>query len=149
MNYVILSISDSDKHFTSAIQEYEKRLWKLLSIQNVKPFKDSNNDLVIKKDTESLITILKNKFFLYKKVLLTKDGKTFDTHQIKDFCYKTQNIVFIIWWPFWLDEKELEPIIDEKISFGKITMPHWLAKLVLSEQLYRIRTIHTGKSYHY
>jgi 23S rRNA pseudoU1915 N3-methylase RlmH len=28
-------------------------------------------------------------------------------------------------------------------------MPHWLAKLVLIEQLYRCKTIQIWKSYHY
>jgi 23S rRNA (pseudouridine1915-N3)-methyltransferase len=149
MTFTILSISDSDKHFSSAIQEYEKRLWKLLNIQNVKPSKESNREVIIKKDTENLIAILKNKFWSYKKVLLTKDGKELDTNQIKDFCYKNWNIVFVIWWPYWLDEKMIDDVIDEKISFGKITLPHGLAKLVLIEQIYRIRTIETWKNYHY
>jgi 23S rRNA pseudoU1915 N3-methylase RlmH len=37
----------------------------------------------------------------------------------------------------------------KEISFGAITMPHWLAKLVLIEQLYRCKTIQIWKSYHY
>ncbi|MBO4203323.1 23S rRNA (pseudouridine(1915)-N(3))-methyltransferase RlmH [bacterium] len=30
-----------------------------------------------------------------------------------------------------------------------MTLPHGLAKLVLIEQLYRISTLKTGKTYHY
>jgi len=52
--FVILSISDSDKHFLVPIQEYEKRLGKSLVIDNLKPFKDDNVQLVIEKETESL-----------------------------------------------------------------------------------------------
>jgi 23S rRNA (pseudouridine1915-N3)-methyltransferase len=37
----------------------------------------------------------------------------------------------------------------KEVSFGAITLPHGLAKLVLIEQLYRIGTIEAGKSYHY
>ncbi|NOZ44115.1 MAG: 23S rRNA (pseudouridine(1915)-N(3))-methyltransferase RlmH [bacterium] len=39
--------------------------------------------------------------------------------------------------------------MDTKISFGAITMPHGLAKLILLEQIYRAETIHIGKKYHY
>jgi hypothetical protein len=34
---VVLSVSDSDKHFDSAIKEYEKRMGKSLKIEQVKP----------------------------------------------------------------------------------------------------------------
>jgi 23S rRNA (pseudouridine1915-N3)-methyltransferase len=57
--------------------------------------------------------------------------------------------VFIIGWPYGLDEPVLAKYIDVKISFWAITLPHGLAKVTLLEQLYRIGTIEDGKSYHY
>jgi hypothetical protein len=38
--YTILSISDSDKHRNTAIQEYQKRLGKMIVIENIKPAKN-------------------------------------------------------------------------------------------------------------
>jgi len=38
--FTILSISDSDKHWASAIAEFEKRLGKTLTIENIKPAKN-------------------------------------------------------------------------------------------------------------
>ena len=35
-----------------------------------------------------------------------------------------------------------------KFSMGRITMPHQLARLVLTEQLYRACTINAGMKYH-
>jgi len=35
--WTILSISDSDKHFETAIREYEKRLGAKLKAENIKP----------------------------------------------------------------------------------------------------------------
>jgi 23S rRNA (pseudouridine1915-N3)-methyltransferase len=57
--------------------------------------------------------------------------------------------VFIIGWPYGLNESALATYIDDKISFGAITLPHGLAKVTLLEQLYRISTIEQGKNYHY
>lgn len=37
---------------------------------------------------------------------------------------------------------------DELISFGKITLPHNLARVVLVEQIYRALQIAQGQSYH-
>ena len=37
---------------------------------------------------------------------------------------------------------------DDKISFGKMTYPHQLMKLILLEQIYRAYRINTGAQYH-
>lgn len=147
--FVVLAISDSDKHFQIAIKEYQKRFWKNIKIENIKPNRNWTNEQIIKKDSENMIEIIKKRFWFYKKVLLSKDGKNLDTDQIFDFCKKNNDVVFIIWWPYGLDEKLLENYIDMKLSFWKITLQHWLAKLVLLEQLYRIDMMWKNRNYHY
>ncbi len=149
MTYIILSISDSDKHFDSAIKEYQKRLWKSLKIENIKPTRNGSHEQIIQKDTQNIIDIFTKKFSSYTKVLLSKEWRPLTTDQIFDFCKKNNDIIFIIWWPYGLDEKLLEKNIDLKISFGWITLQHWLAKLILLEQLYRITMIAQNRSYHY
>ncbi len=146
--HIILNISDSDKHFDTAINEYTKRLWKSIKIENIKPFKDSNQELVIQKETDKIIEILKKKYQKFQKVFLVKEWEMLDTHQFKDLV-SNKDTVFIIWWPYWLDFKKIEKFVDNKISFGKITLPHWIAKLTLLEQIYRAYTIDIGKKYHY
>ena len=64
--HVILNISDSDKHFSSAIEEYQKRLWKDVVFDTLKPFKDDNHQLVIQKETESVIKTIEKKYQNYK-----------------------------------------------------------------------------------
>lgn len=148
MTAVILNISDSDKHFKIAIDEYIKRLGKDLKIENIKPFKDQNQEFVIEKETEKIIEILEKKYKNFKKIFLVKEWKILDTFEFKEEL-SCQNVVFIIGWPFWLDLKKMEKVVDKKVSFGKITLPHWIAKLTLLEQIYRVKTIGNGKKYHY
>ncbi len=39
-------------------------------------------------------------------------------------------------------------IAKHKIAFGKVTLPHMLARLILVEQIYRAQTIISGHPYH-
>ena len=148
--HIILNISDSDKHFSTAIEEYQKRLWKDVVFDTLKPFKDNNHQLVIQKETESVIKAIEKKYTNYKKILLAKEWNLLTTEELWNQI-NSQNCIFIIWWPYWLDRNELKNKFSDlkEISFWAITMPHWLAKLVLIEQIYRCKTIQMWKSYHY
>lgn len=148
MSNIILSISDSDKHFSIAIQEYEKRLRKDLKIQNIKPTKHWTQSQIIAKDTQKVIEILEKKYSNRQKILLSKDWDIQETLAIKKQIWWKNNL-FIIGGPYWFDEVSLGKYIDKKISFGKITLPHWLAKLTLLEQIYRIDMISKWRNYHY
>jgi len=148
MTYVILNISDSDKHRASAIWEYTKRLWKSVILDNLKPCKNGTREQIIEKETQEVLEKLSKKYKDWDYVLMSKDWNMVTTEEFLNIC-RNKNIVFIIWWPYWLNEDELVKIWATKIAFGKITLPHWLAKLTLLEQIYRIWTIESGKSYHY
>ena len=43
---------------------------------------------------------------------------------------------------------QVKAAANAKISLGRITLPHQLARLVLTEQLYRAATINAGMKYH-
>ena len=148
--FTILSISDSDKHFSSAIQEYTKRLGNQITIENLRPFRDENQLLVIEKESEKLIELLHKKYSKYQKILLIKEGKLWETEKLAE-TIQAKDTVFIIWWPYGVDEKKLKAEFWGLIflSFGAITLPHGLAKLTLIEQLYRCTTLWSGKKYHY
>lgn len=148
MTYVILNISDSDKHWASAIWEYTKRLWKSVILENLKPCKNGTREQIIEKETWEILEKLNKKYKNWDYILMSKDWDLVTTEKFLDIC-KNKNIVFIIWWPYGLNEDEFLKIWTKKVAFWKITLPHWLAKLTLLEQIYRIWTIETGKSYHY
>lgn len=58
------------------------------------------------------------------------------------------NVAFVIGGPLGLSTEVLQRA-DELWSFGKITLPHALARVVLLEQLYRAVKIQRGEKYHW
>ena len=147
MKIKIIAISDSEKHFEQAIKEYEKRLWKDLEIIKIKPDKNWTTQTIIKSETEKIIKAI-GKDGNYK-ILLSLNWNSIDTINLSKVINQEINITFIIGGPYWLDEDILDKLVDKKISFGNITLPHPLAKLVLIEQVYRCKTIIDNKTYHY
>lgn len=58
------------------------------------------------------------------------------------------DVAFVIGGPLGLSEDVLARA-DGSISFGQITLPHALARVVLLEQLYRATKISRGEKYHW
>jgi len=142
--------ADSYKHFETAIKEYEKRLWKKLQIIKLKPSKNSNSDMVIKEETADISKILeKEKWY---KVVLNPEWEIYNTAEfveiIEEWKMKFWNIIFCIWWAYGFDYTKLSWKFDLMLSFWNITMPHSLALLVLTEQVYRAYMIEKGSGYH-
>ncbi len=57
------------------------------------------------------------------------------------------DIVIVLGGPHGLDDTIVNRA-EKVISFGRITLPHMLARAVLAEQLYRAFTIIKGEPYH-
>ena len=145
----IYIFADSYKIYEKAILEYEKRLWKDIKIEKLKPFKNSNSDLVIKKETEILKKILeKDKAF---KIIMSPEWKKFNTQNFYEYIENNKqnfwDINFYIGWANWLDYKSLKNYSNLELSLSDFTLPHSLALLVLIEQIYRLSMIKKGTSY--
>lgn len=84
-------------------------------------------------------------------IALDSQGKSWPSEQfathLDELGQRGQSIVFLIGGSWGLDESVLKKA-NETISFGKQTLPHILARIVLLEQLYRAESILKGKSYH-
>lgn len=147
MKIKILCVSDSDKHFASAIDEYLKRLGKDVEIVTLKPEKNGTREQIITKETDAVIKKLeKDNNYI---ILLSKDGAQSSTDDLVKVLSTHNAVTFLIGGPYGFDEPRLDKIVDLKIAFGKITLPHGLAKLTVLEQMYRVKSIGDGKEYHY
>ena len=85
-------------------------------------------------------------------VALDGGGKLLSSTEIADYSHKKEvqgesTISFVIGGSNGLS-KELLSRADLILSFGKITFPHQLFRVVLTEQIYRALTIIEGLPYH-
>lgn len=85
-------------------------------------------------------------------ILLDQRGRQFTSDEIAELLRSqrdrgTQNVIFGIG-PADGFTDQARKAADLILSFGKITLPHELARIVLLEQLYRAFTILEGHPYH-
>jgi 23S rRNA (pseudouridine1915-N3)-methyltransferase len=82
-------------------------------------------------------------------VLLAADGREFDSVELsrwlEDRRQDGRDLCFVIGGPRGLDLERC----DTRLSLGRLTLPHQLARVVLLEQLYRAHKILAGEPYHY
>jgi 23S rRNA (pseudouridine1915-N3)-methyltransferase len=86
-------------------------------------------------------------------VLLSERGRAYSSEDFAKRIGKALNsghgrLLFVIGGPYGVGP-ELEERADELLSFGPMTLPHELARVVLLEQIYRALTILKGRSYHH
>jgi 23S rRNA (pseudouridine1915-N3)-methyltransferase len=82
-------------------------------------------------------------------VLLASDGREFDSVEFSRFLeerrMEARDLCFVIGGPRGLALEDC----DMKLSLGRMTLPHQLARVVVLEQLYRAHKILAGEPYHY
>jgi 23S rRNA (pseudouridine1915-N3)-methyltransferase len=83
---------------------------------------------------------------------LDRAGTAIDSERLAELIAERrmsrQDLAFAVGGPFGLDAAVLERA-DMRLSFGPITLPHQLARVVLLEQLFRAHKILAGEPYHY
>ncbi len=84
-------------------------------------------------------------------IALDEGGKEYDSpafaRQLETWSEGGRPLVFLIGGSWGLDETLLKSA-QAKLSLGKMTWPHAVARLLLLEQLFRAETISRGKEYH-
>jgi 23S rRNA (pseudouridine1915-N3)-methyltransferase len=71
------------------------------------------------------------------------------TEQFAEILDGRGSVTFVIGGPYGLNNAAMKAHVDMMLSFGGMTMPHGLAKLVVLEQVYRVGMIREGREYHY
>lgn len=157
MNITVIGVGKiKEKYFVSAIDEYSKRLSRFarLSIIELADEKipenasEKENEQVRKKEgTRILAKIPQNSFV----VTLCIEGKEFSSEQlaekIADISMTSSSITFIIGGSLGLSD-EVKAQSALRLSFGRMTLPHQLMRVVLLEQIYRAFKINNNETYH-
>jgi 23S rRNA (pseudouridine1915-N3)-methyltransferase len=83
---------------------------------------------------------------------LDREGKALSSLEISDFVERRRqsglDLCFVVGDAFGLPES-VKQRANMRLSFGPITLPHQLARVVLLEQLFRAHKILSGEPYHY
>lgn len=147
----IIIVSDSFNHFDKPISEYIKRLGKDIKIIKIKPEKNGEIEVIIRKETDKIIEVIEKEkgFFVWLDFL----GDQLSTEKLNEFINKTTNrqskITFVIWGSYGYNKEALDKYLHKKLSFSPMTFPHSMAFLMLLEQLYRVKSIEKWSGYHH
>ena len=81
--------------------------------------------------------------------LLAVDGRQLDSEGLSRFLEERRqsgrDLCFVVGGPYGLELQRAE----HRLSLGRMTLPHQLARVVLLEQLYRAHKILAGEPYHH
>ena len=139
-----------EKYFTDAIAEYSKRLSRFCTFNIIEVDEASKIDNLDKKsEAEGKLILEKCSGVI---VSLDSRGKMLESPEIAEFIKTNQvsgvsEISFVIGGSNGLSNDVIKAS-KLVLSFGKITYPHQLFRVVLAEQIYRAFAIIAGLPYH-
>ncbi len=149
--------SIKEKYFTAAIDEYKKRLqgyldFEIIEVTEERPRKNqSAKDIeqILAKEGKAILAKLQPSDFF---IPLCIEGKNISSEELSRLMVDKKiggvsSFAFCIGSSHGLS-KEVIDRADFKLSFGKMTYPHRLMRVILAEQLYRAVSIEKGSSYH-
>jgi len=141
-----------EKYWQDAVKEYLKRLSRFADVQIVEvPEFSGASKASIEQIKNFECKELEKKLNGYV-VCLDKSGKEQSSENFAEFLNDTfskgaKSLTFVIGGSNGLTEDLLKKA-DYKLSFGKVTYPHQLMRVILLEQIYRAETILNNIAYH-
>lgn len=158
MNIAIITVGKlKEKYLKLGIEEYKKRLGAYAKIDLIEvadekapeQLSEAEMQIVKKKEGERILAKIAPDVHV---IALAIDGKMKTSEEMaRDInnlmTYGKSKIAFVIGGSLGLHEDVLSRA-NEQQSFGKMTLPHQLMKLVLIEQIYRSFRIIKGEPYH-
>ena len=144
-----------EKSTLTLIEEYQKRLSKYTDFQSMEvkdlslPDNPSDKEIeaVLKKEAEGILKLLPKNL---TKTAMTIGGKQYSSEDFAEFLNQNKlsgGICFVIGSSHGLHDSVIKAC-DNEISLSKMTLPHNLARLILTEQIYRGFKILSNENYH-
>lgn len=146
-----------EKHYISALGEYEKRLKPLcgFEIEEIpeQRLPDSPSraalDAALEREAEAIIGRLPKGAFV---IVMCVEGRRLSSEEfsglLEDCSLKGKSrVVFVVGGSYGLHDK-VKKLAGIRLSMSKMTFPHHLARVMLAEQVYRAMMIAGGTKYH-
>lgn len=132
-------------YYKSAIDDYAERIRRLIDLEIVEipetPLRDKAQKARVRKESQAIRERQKGGPSVY----LDPDGKMITSEELAQWLERTScEAEFVLGGPHGC----AIPEGATKMSFGKVTLPHELARVVLLEQIYRALTILRRIPYH-
>lgn len=157
MNINVICVGKlKEKYLKEAVLEYSKRLSRFtnFSFCEIPDLKIPDNAskaeeaAILEKEGDAIVAKIKPGAYV---VTMCVEGKELSSPEIaekmKDIMMSSSNIVFVIGGSLGLSEK-VKNMSKLRLSFGKITLPHQLMRVILAEQIYRAFKINNNETYH-
>lgn len=146
-----------EKYMKDFAGEYEKRLsaYCKMSVVELEPVKLTDNpsqseiDNALTKETKMIKDKIPKNSYVFSMCIEGKQMSSEELSQkLEDIALSGKNnVVFIIGSSFGLSD-EIKQMSDFKFSMSKMTFPHKLARIMLTEQIYRGFSISNNGKYH-
>lgn len=146
-----------EKYLKEGIGEYCKRMSTMLPLELIELSDEKIPDHASEKEQEAVKYREGQKILARiqegdKVVVLSIQGQLMSSEELallvkEAEVYGTRNLVFVIGGSLGLSQ-EVYQRSDIQVSFGRMTLPHQLMRLVLVEQIYRAQMINRGSAYH-
>lgn len=148
----------STRCFAEGVAEYEKRLGAFARFQIVELPEETVQEKnaspaviekALEKEGKAILAAVRKGAAI---VALCVEGRQLSSEELADYLAQRAgsgagDVAFVIG-----SSHGLAPAVKQaaalRFSMGRITMPHQLARLVLTEQIYRACTINAGMKYH-
>ncbi|HGQ0150785.1 rRNA large subunit methyltransferase [Streptococcus pneumoniae] len=146
-----------EKYLKDGIAEYSKRISRFAKFEMIElsdektPDKasESENQKILEIEGQRILSKIADRDFV---IVLAIEGKTFFSEEFSKQLEETSikgfsTLTFIIGGSLGLSSS-VKNRANLSVSFGRLTLPHQLMRLVLVEQIYRVFTIQQGFPYH-
>ena len=146
-----------EKYLKDGIAEYSKRISRFATIEIIEladektpdRASDSENAKILDVEGNRILSKIGDREFV---VVLAIEGKTLSSEELSKQLEQASingfsTLTFVIGGSIGLS-KEVKKRANLSVSFGRLTLPHQLMRLVLTEQIYRAFTIQQGSPYH-
>lgn len=146
-----------EKYLKDGIAEYGKRMsrfakFEIVELRDEKTpdnASEAQNHQIMEKEGDRILAKISERDYV---IVLAIEGKQFPSEEFSRIIADTtlrgySDIVFVIGGSLGLADK-VKKRANLKMSFGLLTLPHQLMRLVLAEQIYRAFMIQQGSPYH-